>query len=106
MGMEQNGKQFHQQDSKPKTEENDEIRLNEIIKHIAMAGIGTVVDAVEKSRDALASFASSEKTKEWVQKGEEAVQSVAEADVQACQKMKSAVSDLVEFKDRDETKEA
>lgn len=67
--------------------------LDDKIKHIAMAGVGVIVDAVEKTVEAVSNFAKSEKTKEWAQKGEEAVHQVAEAGSQAFQKVKSAITD-------------
>lgn len=81
------------EETAPQQETKPEQGLDEKIKNIAMAGIGAVVDIVEKSRDVLAEFANSDKAKEWAQKGEEAVHSVAEAGTQALQKVKNALSE-------------
>lgn len=72
---------------------------DEKIKHIVMAGIGAVVETVEKSKEAITSFVDSEQAKKLASKGEEAVQSVADATSSTYQKIVDKIGEA-EFQER------
>ncbi|NLW20402.1 MAG: hypothetical protein GXY84_03405 [Clostridiales bacterium] len=74
-------------------------QLDDKLRNIVLAGIGAVVQTVEKSRDAIADFAKSAEAKSLADKGEKAVQSAVDAGAQALKKVKDAITEA-ELNDR------
>ncbi len=73
--------------------------IEEKLKNIVLAGIGAIANTVEKSKDAIVDFVSSDSGKSLAQKGEQVVQSAVDAGSKAYQKVKDALSEA-ELKDR------
>lgn len=73
--------------------------LEEKLKNIVLSGIGAIANTVEKSKDAIVEFVSSDKGKSLADKGEEVVQSAVDAGTKAVQKVKDAISEA-ELNDR------
>ncbi|HHT07619.1 MAG: hypothetical protein ACOYI6_07885 [Christensenellales bacterium] len=73
--------------------------IEEKLKNIVLAGIGVIANTVEKSKDAIVDFVSSDSGKSLAQKGEQVVQSAVDAGSKAYQKVKDALSEA-ELRDR------
>ena len=73
--------------------------LEEKLKNIVLSGIGAIANTVEKSRDAIVDFVSSDKGKSLADKGGEVVQSAVDAGTKAVQKVKDMISEA-ELNDR------
>ena len=73
--------------------------LEEKLKNIVLSGIGAIANTVEKSKDAIVDFVSSDKGKSLADKGGEVVQSAVDAGTKAVQKVKDMISEA-ELNDR------
>ncbi|NLX83177.1 MAG: DUF810 domain-containing protein [Clostridiales bacterium] len=67
--------------------------IEEKLKNIVLAGIGAIANTVEKSKDAIVDFVSSDSGKSLADKGEQVVQSAVDAGNKAYQKVKDALSE-------------
>lgn len=67
--------------------------FDEKLKKIAMAGIGAVTNAVEKSKEAIESFATKENIEHLAEKGEDALKQVQTFGEETARKVKDAWED-------------
>lgn len=79
--------------------------LEDKLKKIVMTGVGAIVGAAEKTKDAIADFVTSDTAKDLADKGEKAVQSALDAGNKAFTKVKDLMTEG-ELKDRVEKEKA
>lgn len=69
---------------------SDQKGLDQKLKKLAMAGLGAVTNAVEKSRDVIADLSSKESIQNFADRGEEALEQVKAFGADTVQKVKQA----------------